>query len=216
MFPVAAVLLVAVTFGATTADPSVISAFDVHDTDEAAEGGGAGHIHTGKSPNGVIQKTVVSSQFRLIFAVGLEGTGHHYFVPALERVLRDNEDLTYINACKVLPPNYVSDVLASSPSVYADALQEAISAMRNVAAEAEQLQAPGTFAVAQQSIFKEGCALMFSYPCDNGEDKVFQYLDVVTLAQAAEAAGVDFRVVYLQRSARGILLSDGSHRHFQK
>lgn len=46
--------------------------------------------------------------------------------------------------------------------------------------------------------------------------KVFKYLDLRMLAEAAEAEGVDFRVLYLRRPARDIVLADTVHRKFQK
>jgi len=46
--------------------------------------------------------------------------------------------------------------------------------------------------------------------------KVFKYMDLRLLAEVAEAAGVDFRVLYLRRKARDIILANTVHRHFQK
>jgi len=45
---------------------------------------------------------------------------------------------------------------------------------------------------------------------------VFQYMDLRLLAQTAEAEGVDFRVLYLRRPARDIILANTVHRDFQK
>ncbi|CAN0311826.1 unnamed protein product [Scytosiphon promiscuus] len=43
-----------------------------------------------------------------------------------------------------------------------------------------------------------------------------QYVDPRLMAEAAEAEGVDFRVLYLKRSAKELLLADTVHRHFQE
>lgn len=207
---IAVAALLHVTIGGAAAES--LAAVEVH-----ADQGGAVANGIINAPNGVAEKTVLSSRFRLVFAVGLEGTGHHYFIPALQRVFEDNEDLARIEACSVLPPHFVAHTLVRSPSVYADALDAAVIAMRDLAAEAEELEEPGTFApTQQQQRHQKGCGRVFSYPCCSGRDRVFKYLDVVTLAQAAEAAGVDLRVVYLQRSAKDIMLADASHRSIQK
>lgn len=55
-----------------------------------------------------------------------------------------------------------------------------------------------------------------SYPYDSGADKVMKYTDLRMLAQFAEEEGLDFRVIYLQRSAKDMLIADTMHRHFQK
>lgn len=194
------------------------------ETSPASEAGGGGggtldnniDITTGRLPSGVVDKQVVSSRFRLVFAVGLEGTGHHYFIPALENVFHQHTDLVRINTCKLLPPHYVADVMQSSPAEYAQALALATEGMRELAASVENLEAPGSFSTPQQSeITKRGCFRVMSYPNYGGDNKVFQYLDLTMLAQAAEEAGVDLRLVYLQRSAKAILLANGSHRDLQ-
>lgn len=55
---------------------------------------------------------------------------------------------------------------------------------------------------------------MMSYPNYNGEGKALQYVDLRLLAEEAERAGVDLRMVYLSRSARSILVSDTQHNHY--
>ena len=44
----------------------------------------------------------------------------------------------------------------------------------------------------------------YSYPQNKGVDKVFQYIDLGTLADLAEQEGVDLRVIYLKRPAHDI------------
>ncbi len=51
---------------------------------------------------------------------------------------------------------------------------------------------------------------------DPPSPKVFKYMDLRLLAEVAEDAGVDFRVLYLRRKARDIILADTVHRQFHK
>ncbi len=53
-----------------------------------------------------------------------------------------------------------------------------------------------------------------SYPNYDGEDKAIQYVDFRLLAEEAERAGVDVRFVYLNRSARAVLVSDWKHKGY--
>lgn len=55
---------------------------------------------------------------------------------------------------------------------------------------------------------------MASFPAGHGPNKVITYPDVRLLAEVAEEEGIDLRVVYLQRSARDMLISDTVHRSF--
>ena len=55
---------------------------------------------------------------------------------------------------------------------------------------------------------------MMSYPNFEGPDKALQYVDFRLLAEEAERAGVDVRFVYLNRSARSILVSDTQHHNY--
>ncbi|CAN0455879.1 unnamed protein product [Laminaria digitata] len=56
----------------------------------------------------------------------------------------------------------------------------------------------------------------YSYPDGWGLNKVMKYLDLRLLAEAAEAEGVDFRILYLQRPAKDILVANTIHRNFQE
>ncbi len=55
---------------------------------------------------------------------------------------------------------------------------------------------------------------MMSYPNLNGPDKTLQYVDFRLLAEEAERAGVDVRFIYLNRSAKSILISNTEHHHY--
>lgn len=53
-----------------------------------------------------------------------------------------------------------------------------------------------------------------SFPNLRGEDKPLQYVDLRILAEEAERAGIDLRLIYLARLARNIFLSDTQSRDF--
>lgn len=56
----------------------------------------------------------------------------------------------------------------------------------------------------------------YSYPHGSGQKKLMKYIDLRLLAEVAEKEGVDFRVLYLRRSVKDILVADTVHRHFQE
>ena len=55
---------------------------------------------------------------------------------------------------------------------------------------------------------------MMSYPNFGGKDKAIHHPDLVVLARLCEEAGVDLRVLVLQRDAAAILRSTTIHRDF--
>jgi hypothetical protein len=57
---------------------------------------------------------------------------------------------------------------------------------------------------------------MLSYPNFGGPLKIFQYPDVRLLAEVAERAEVDLRIVVLHREAADLLHSTTGHRHFAR
>ena len=57
---------------------------------------------------------------------------------------------------------------------------------------------------------------MMSYPNFGGNDKSIHHPDVRFIAKIAEQAGVDLRILVLQRHAKQILVSTTIHRHFGK
>lgn len=163
---------------------------------------------TSASSNGgrVVPKTVFSTKMRLVFGLGLEGSGHHYMIGAREAIIR---------AHKGLPKNvqgpgkgsfYLPDTMRRSAAGFDRARTSARADMRRLARRAELMSSPGTFQFLE----------LYSFPTDNGGQKVMQYVDPRLMAEAAEAEGVDFRVIYMKRSARELLLANTAHRHFEK
>ncbi|CAN0098855.1 unnamed protein product [Ectocarpus fasciculatus] len=102
---------------------------------------------------------------------------------------------------------FISTTMRTSSTVFAAAFQQGRDQMRELAQRSQTLASPGTVQFVSGGI---------SYPCGNGPQKVQQYVDLRLLAEAAEAEGVDLRVLYMKRSAKELLLADTVHRGFQK
>lgn len=157
----------------------------------------------------VLPKTVFSSQLRLVFTVGIEGTGHNYFCevfdnffdnnPNIPRLLREDN----LNAGRF----NIGSSMGSNAHHYGTAITAARKAMRKLAQHGAELPSPGAVNFVQ---------LKYSYPVGVGANKALKYLDLRLLAEVAEAEGVDFRVVYLQRPAKDMLVANTVHRKFPK
>lgn len=154
----------------------------------------------------VLPKTVESSSMRVVFYVGLEGAGHHYFDASMASMFEkySNELVTLEMDGFDMGDFFLAKTMTGSPATYVERYDHAVDGMRELAREGSNLPAPGTL------VFLRG----YSYPSFNGPEKVFQYIDVQNLAAVADAEGVDFRVVYLKRPARKMLLSNTVHRDF--
>lgn len=168
--------------------------------------------------SGVVSKTVVSSKTRLVFAVGLEGSGHNYLAGAFLAMFNSHPRVTRLDECRLSWEFYLVKSMKESPENYAQALARAREGMRALAVEGENLTSLGGIATLFQLGSPPECKYlgMLSYPNFTGGDKVFRYVDLRMVAELAEAEGVDLRVVYLQRSARDIMIANTIHRDFQK
>lgn len=169
----------------------------------------------------VVKKPVYSSKMRLLFAVGLEGTGHHTLFTAIDNLFTANPDLVRMDECEMFAPYYLVDAMAGSALQYNNSIGDARREMRTLAEKGQGLSFPGSVATVQGGFIMHpkkcvGLAGMLSYPTHNGAEKVQQYMDLRELAEVAEAQGVDLRVVYLQRAAKSIIRSTTVHRHFQE
>lgn len=185
-----------------TAGPRVMTSFEFAPTQD----------------DGLISKTVVSNKLRVIFIVGLEGTGHHFASAAFRSVFEDH-DLEQIGAC-LAHSIYLPLTMHLTALTYLEAQNSLRMEMRRLAELEKDLQAPGTFVTVQRTnqVQEEECPSLgeLSYPNNNGPDKALAYPDLQRLAQLAEEEGVDFRIMYLQRSAKALFLSNTSHRGFHK
>lgn len=170
---------------------------------------------------GIVKKTVYSSKMRLLFAAGLEGTGHHSLFAAIDHVFTEHPDLVRMNECEMFAPYYMMNGMAGTPLTGNNGIGEARAQMRDLAEREKALPSPGSVAIMQAGHIMHGKRCrgkgeMLSYPNLTGRGKVLQYMDLRQLAEVADAEGVDFRVVYLQRSAKSVILSTTVHRHFQR
>lgn len=186
----------------TTHSPNTFASADLHAAPSA----------------GAIAKAVVSSKMRLIFIIGLEGTGHHYIVDALKHLFDKNRELPYFNLCPIARMTYLFNSMVQDPAHYVDTQEKIRAEMRTLAAAQHELAWPGTIATIQPTKpeTQPGCRGIgvMSYPFNVGKNKVLQYPDVRTVAEAAEAEGVDLRVLYLKRPAEDFLVANTVHRKF--
>lgn len=177
-------------------------------------------ISDGTPPVGTvaIPKTRRSDRLRLVFTVGLEGAGHHYIVRAFEHVYGKDHDTVRLDGCELAAPYFFSQTMAESPLHFSEARAQARKDMRQLALEAQRVNPPGVIATMQARHKRDKACdlLMASYPTFGGREKVFQFLDFAMVAEMAEAEGIDLRLVYLQRSAKDLIIADTSHRHFQE
>lgn len=155
-----------------------------------------------------VAKTVVSNQLRLVFAMGLEGTGHHYTFAVEDLLFRRNPDLPRLQDARLNSDlYYAGNIMDESPRHFSTAQASAKAQMRELATRAEAVPYPGTVQVQRGGL---------SYPNEHGPLKVFGYVDMRLMAEAAEAEGVDFRVLYLRRSAKDLVIANTIHRSFQE
>lgn len=97
--------------------------------------------------------------------------------------------------------------MSGTAAHYAEKYQAAGEEMRKLALRGDSLKPPGTLAQVSGR---------YSYPFDKGPDKVLQYIDMRMMAEVAETQGVDFRVLYLRRSVKDMVIANTVHRDFQK
>lgn len=157
----------------------------------------------------VVPKTVVSSNMRFVFAVGVEGTGHHYFVDVLHHLFHTNPHLVQIsrNGNVNNEPYAIHLSMGGNAQHYNTELCRARKDMRKLGQRGEELDFPGTVV---------SMGSRNSYPNGNGPNKALKYVDLRLLAEVAEEEGVDLRVVYLRRRAKDLIIADTNHRHIQR
>lgn len=161
--------------------------------------------------SGVLQKTVVSSTVRMVFVVGLEGTGHHFMNAVLKKMCT-LENFSCPNMAHLAKALYFEMGTPKTPSDYRAGLEGLRSAAKALALHSSGLE-EGRISLLIPGGDWGG---EMSFPTLGGNDKPLQYVDFRILAEEAERAGIDFRMIYLVRSARNLLLSDTQNRHFGK
>lgn len=155
------------------------------------------HLHSASLP-----KTVFSDKMRVVFIVGLEGVGHHYIRLALSQA---SEEL----------PNQIQEASACNCSWQSETISQHVTELDLAR---QQMQ---SFASKEEGLTDGQANVVHfvhcvSYPYSGGANKVFQYTDLRLLAELAEEEGVDFRVVYLRRSAEDMVVADTVHRQFAR
>lgn len=156
---------------------------------------------------GLVAKTTVSNKMRLVYIFGVEGSGHHYVIGALNGIFEAYPDLPQIT--KGFPakePYYIPFTMKESAAAFDQARKLGHVDMRDLAVRTERLSYPGTIQQLNAA----------SIPTGRGPQKVMQYADLRLIAEAAEAGGIDLRVLYMKRPANQILLANTVHRQFQK
>lgn len=163
---------------------------------------------------GVLEKKTYSSKTRMIFPVGLEGTGHHFMNHALDEMCLLDE-VSCPDTCALADAMYWELGTATSATEYRVGLEALRDQTEMLALAAEETSGETvsllTFGRCE---FNESSVGMMSFPNFGGVDKPLQYVDVRLLAEEAERVGIDLRLVYLGRSAKSILSSDTQHEYF--
>lgn len=195
----------------------VVSQNNVHGQPSMTIPGDQGAAKQGR----VTSKTVFSSKLRLVFFMGLEGTGHHYMSQVFQELYKQHDDLPLFEACQAGRSMYLPWAMSRSAAEY----QEAREILRNdmqtlaVAANRDDMPAGGTIVTVQRTnpAQLQNCSEMgeISYPNAHGPEKSLQYPDLQMLAEVAEDEGVDLRIIYLQRSAKALMISNIIHRHLE-
>lgn len=161
-----------------------------------------------RSPTFVVRNTAVSSNRRFVFAVGLEGTGHHYFVTVQDHLFRTSKHLVHLSSSETVYRDFYT-IYQSMPGnlqlnyTEPETAREAVQKLANRGVE---LQFPGTVV----SLHSRNSYSMF-----HGPNKALKYVDLRFLAELAEEEGMDFRVLYLWRSFEVIVIANIVHRDFQ-
>jgi hypothetical protein len=161
---------------------------------------------TGPSP---LPKRINSEGIRVIFVAGLEGTGHHAWNAVFEQCVSSGECAVATNLTQALmqfdPVKKVVHGLFGADDAHVNSIQ-----LYNVYQQMQSLAALSDSRAYLVGLCFVHRAAMLSYPNYNGVNKALDHPDLHILATLAEMAGVDFRVIVLQRSAREILSSTTS------
>lgn len=163
---------------------------------------------------GVIQKTAFSNNTRMIFIAGLEGSGHH-FVNNVFQAVCESRSVECPDVCAIADIWFSTLAEFNSTSEYEKGRERLRSEMGTLALTAERLRTEGSSDASVATFHHCGNEVgEMSYPNWDGNDKPLQYVDLRILAEEAEGAGIDLRVIYLSRPAEEIMISTTEHRDF--
>lgn len=173
--------------------------------------------------NSFLQKTVFSKNQRLVFFAGIEGTGHHMWYSAftfLKEQMGIVDDDCILSDAIFSIDSVPSLTTATTVQDYHASEELVTSRLSLLAKNAEKINAAPILAInptCARWMTDNGPVTrigMMSYPNFGGPDKPLQYVDIFMLAQLAEQAELDFRVVYMQRNALDVMVSTTVKRNF--
>eukprot|EP00752_Nemacystus_decipiens_P004768 g4339.t1 len=169
-----------------------------------------------EASQGVVAKTAFSDKMRLVFVVGLEGSGHHYLNDVVVGGLCKSDTVKCPDICSLADVWYNKLSTFTNPSEYKDGIEELGKEMEHLSHFANGLRNK-TVAVANFAkcgVLKRYHVGEMSFPDYAGRDKPLQHVDLRMLAEEAERAGIDLRLIYLGRASEEILISTTEHRRF--
>ncbi|CAK0861539.1 unnamed protein product, partial [Prorocentrum cordatum] len=188
----------------------------------------------------LVPKTVFSADRRLLVVVGLEGTGHHFFVALLKR--KKNQGSSWISWLGAGPSRSRGKATGCNYAMGLACLLELPGNWNQWNLE-RQVKDAGSHKASRYGPVGAGWSPQFltdasdslkfafdhnpgwivapnpyttSWPNGHGSHemrKSHMAPSVLLLAQAAEMAGADMRVIPMHRDAAELLLADCRHRH---
>jgi len=166
----------------------------------------------------IVKKTVLSTASaprpRVLFFAGLEGTGHHLFQTVFNKLSQETDIVRH--GCSMTEFLYrqgskKSMFETTTSENYNQAYDAFKASLRDLKNDSESI---GKAYLLNIHVGCKKATGEMSYPNFGGKFKAFQHPDVVSIALAAEEAGVDLQVVVLNRDAEKIMVSTTVHRHF--
>lgn len=159
-----------------------------------------------------IPKRSFSEDRRVVFVAGLEGTGHHFWRDIFEVCTAHGDCVRSPDLATSLWSQNDKNGLFNNYQPNGDYDAEAVEGVRSAL---QGLSGTGGLhwvnGAHRHGTGKTG---MMSYPNFGGPEKIYQHPDIWELAQIAEDAGEDLRILFLGRQARPLLTSTAVHRHF--
>eukprot|EP00435_Cladocopium_sp_Y103_P065422 s995_g27.t1 len=168
-------------------------------------------VNANDASQALLPKRIVSQSCRFTFFAGIEGTGHHFWSVLLPRLH------PFANWSSNLSAElYRADHKKGFFSTWEESVRsEHAIRIKQVMADADRMIREQGGGIVPLNALDERVSGMMSYPNFLGRDRALQNPDVPALAQLAEDAGVDLRIVLLVRHPRSVVRS-GLARRFEK
>ena len=169
------------------------------------------HDNIDAASQALLPKRIVSQNSRFIFFAGIEGTGHHYW----------HDLLTHLHPFTNWSSNLSAELYNSGHrvgffSTYNETLRSIhATQVMQLMRDADQNVREQGGGIVPLNVLCERISGMMSYPNLLGIDRALQNPDVRALANLAERAGVDLRIVLLVRHPASVVHS-GLKRGFEK